>query len=242
MAQTAAPDRPSRLAPAILALGMGLAPGFATAPAAASQGDIYRMVDENGVVHFSDDPRDPRFTLFMRAPRPAGEPATTARDTADASIVRPGAARPFHERIVRAAATCNLDPALVHAVVTVESGYNPQAVSPKGAIGLMQLMPGTAERYGVANARDPDANLRGGVRYLCDLLKMFDNDLSLALAGYNAGENAVIRYNRRIPPFAETRAYVPKVLANYRRMRPTPDAAVGYRAPERATVASAAGI
>jgi soluble lytic murein transglycosylase-like protein len=92
-----------------------------------------------------------------------------------------------------------LESALLHAVISVESSYNPKAVSKAGAAGLMQLMPGTAKRYGVADAFDPAQNLRGGANYLRDLLKLFDSDVSLALAAFNAGEDAVMRYGNRIP-------------------------------------------
>ena len=98
----------------------------------------------------------------------------------------------------------------MHAVIPAESGYNPNAVSRKGATGLMQLMPDTARRYGVQNILDPVQNIHGGVRYLKDLLAMFNGDIELALAGYNAGENAVIRAGRRIPPYPETMATFPR--------------------------------
>jgi soluble lytic murein transglycosylase-like protein len=112
-----------------------------------------------------------------------------------------------------------LESALLHAVISVESRYNPKAVSPAGAAGLMQLMPHTAKRYGVTDALDPRQNLNGGARYLRDLLRLFNNDTSLALAAYNAGENAVKRHGNRIPPYRETQRYVPKVLAFYQRYR-----------------------
>jgi soluble lytic murein transglycosylase-like protein len=111
-----------------------------------------------------------------------------------------------------------LDPALVHAVISVESGYNPQAVSPKGAMGLMQLMPATAERFGVKDPYDPTANIDGGVRYLRWLMKHF-KDPRLAVAAYNAGENAVKRYKNTVPPYPETQHYVVKVLNLYMRYR-----------------------
>ena len=124
---------------------------------------------------------------------------------------------PFASQIDSAARRAALDPALVHALIYVESRYNPAARSPKGAIGLMQLMPDTALRYGLAKAvHVPEANLRVGTRYLSDLMTMFDNRLDLALAAYNAGENAVLRHGMRIPPYRETRDYVPAVLARYR--------------------------
>lgn len=105
---------------------------------------------------------------------------------------------------------------LVLAVIDVESGFQPRALSSAGAMGLMQLMPATARRYGVVDPWDPASNLEGGIRYLRFLLDLFDGDLRLALAGYNAGEGAVMRHGRRIPPFKETQNYVPAVLARYR--------------------------
>ncbi len=113
------------------------------------------------------------------------------------------------------AAEHDLAPELLHAVIQVESGYNPNAVSPKGAVGLMQLMPATARRLGVVDSRDPLANLRGGARYLRNLIRLFDGDLQLALAAYNAGEAAVQRHARNIPPYAETIAYVEAVQRRY---------------------------
>ncbi len=113
--------------------------------------------------------------------------------------------------------TCSrhgVDAELVKAVIQVESNYNHNAVSRKGAMGLMQLMPGTANRYGVKKAFDPQENVEGGVRYLKDLLELFGSDLKLALAAYNAGEGAVQRYNG-IPNYVETQNYVRKVLALY---------------------------
>lgn len=104
--------------------------------------------------------------------------------------------------------------ALLVAVIMVESGGNPNAISPAGARGLAQLMPGTARRYGVRNIFDPAQNVRGSAAYLSDLIKMFRGDLVLALAAYNAGEGAVMRY-KGVPPYRETRAYVPKVLAAF---------------------------
>jgi len=133
--------------------------------------------------------------------------------------------KPYAVQIDSAARQAALDPALVHALIYVESRYNPAARSPKGAIGLMQLMPDTALRYGVTKAvHAPEANLRAGTRYLSDLMTMFDNRVDLALAAYNAGENAVLRYGLRIPPYRETREYVPAVLARYRDLQGPPPA------------------
>jgi soluble lytic murein transglycosylase-like protein len=135
--------------------------------------------------------------------------------------------QPYAAEIDNAARESALDPALVHALIYVESRYQPTARSPKGALGLMQVLPETAMRYGVANVgHSVDANLKAGTRYLRDLLGLFDGHLDLALAAYNAGENAVLRHGQRIPPYRETREYVPAVLAKYREWRGPPFAAV----------------
>ena len=119
----------------------------------------------------------------------------------------------FKPMIQKVAQETSVSPQLLHAVVAVESGYDAKAVSRKGAQGLMQLMPQTAQRFGVRNAFDPLENLRGGALYLKWLLDYFNGDLKLALAGYNAGEHEVVRAGYKIPPIKETRDYVPKVLA-----------------------------
>ena len=125
------------------------------------------------------------------------------------------AEKPFAREIETSARDAKVDPALVHAIVHVESRHRQEAVSPKGAIGLMQVMPATAQRYGVkAPAKSAEENLKAGTRYLKDLLEMFDGKLDLVLAAYNAGEGAVMRY-KAVPPYRETKAYVPAVLAKY---------------------------
>ncbi|MEM1382793.1 MAG: transglycosylase SLT domain-containing protein [Pseudomonadota bacterium] len=120
----------------------------------------------------------------------------------------------WRDEIEAAARASKVSEALIAAVVMVESGGNPRAVSPAGAQGLGQLMPGTARRYGVRDSFKPADNLRGAALYLSDLIEMFRGDLVLALAAYNAGENAVLRFNG-VPPYSETRAYVPKVLGAF---------------------------
>lgn len=120
----------------------------------------------------------------------------------------------YDDFIMRHAAKYGVDPVLVKAVIQIESAYNPEAVSYKGARGLMQLMPATARRFGVKNILDPEENIRGGIEYLAFLTKMFPNDLTRALAGYNAGENAVVRYEG-VPPYEETQLYVRKALTVY---------------------------
>jgi len=180
--------------------------------------DCYAYTDSDGVLHLTNVPDDARYRVIARgSPAPAAAPAVARAGTAPAAA---GArVRPYDALVRQTAAQYGIDPALVHAVIAVESGYDPKAVSHRGAMGLMQLMPETARRYGVADLFDPAANVRGGVRYLMDLLKLFDNDLRLALAAYNAGEAAVIKYGRRIPPYPETAAYVPRVVSFYDRLR-----------------------
>ena len=179
-----------------------------------ARADIYKFVDERGVVHFTNIPNgDRRFKLAYREANSAPRPPQTTWMPTEADIRR-------YQGIVEAASRNHgVESALVHAVITAESGYNPNALSRKGASGLMQLMPDTARRYGVQNIFDPVENVSGGVRYLKDLLAMFNGDKRLALAGYNAGENAVIRAGNKVPPYAETENYVPKVIDIYHRFR-----------------------
>jgi soluble lytic murein transglycosylase-like protein len=138
--------------------------------------------------------------------------------------VSPAVRAQYAPLIARVAQEFQLDPHLLHAIITVESGYNAQAKSPAGAMGLMQLIPETAERFGVRNITDPLENLRGGARYLRFLLGMFKNNLELVLAAYNAGEGAVQQAGNRIPNYAETKAYVPSVLAQYQHFTNTASA------------------
>jgi hypothetical protein len=121
----------------------------------------------------------------------------------------------FSELIEQAAYRHQVDAKLVHAVIQTESAYNSSAQSPKGAVGLMQLMPDTARRFGVTDRNDPDQNVNGGTRYLKYLINLFNPNIDLAVAAYNAGENAVIRCNNSIPPYPETQNYVKQVLAIY---------------------------
>jgi soluble lytic murein transglycosylase-like protein len=123
----------------------------------------------------------------------------------------------YDSMVDKIARTYGVESALLHAVITVESRYSPKAVSRTGAVGLMQLMPETAKRYGVTDPLDPLQNLRGGARYLRYLLKKYNNDRNLALAAYNAGEASVAKYGNRIPPYPETTNYVPRVMEYYRK-------------------------
>lgn len=176
--------------------------------------EIYWFTDDEGVAHFTNIPVDSRYVPFAGSGRAAGNKAGPRSSD---SRIEPSTKVRYQAAIEAVARTYALESALIHAVVSAESAYNASAVSRKGATGLMQLMPETAQRYGVADRLDPVQNLHGGARYLSDLLRMFDGNLSLALAGYNAGENSVIRHGYQIPPYAETRLYVPKVLGLYRK-------------------------
>ena len=190
---------------ALFALLLGV---FAT-PAAA---DVYKWVDEDGVIHLADRPLGPGYRLIMRG---GTRPLVTPRSPSSTRFYENRTAHtPLIDSIAR---QVGVERALVHAVVTAESAYDPRAVSRAGAVGLMQLMPGTAARYGVLDRHDPAQNVSGGVRYLRELLLQF-RDLTLALAAYNAGENAVIRYGN-IPPYPETQNYVRKVLQLYKDYR-----------------------
>lgn len=121
--------------------------------------------------------------------------------------------------VVESATRHGLDPLLIYAIMHQESSFRRRAISSKGASGLMQLMPQTAARMGVSNIFDPKQNVEGGARYMRMLLRMFDGDVALALAGYNAGEGAVIRFGRRIPPYRETQEYVRRITKRYSIMR-----------------------
>lgn len=156
---------------------------------------------------------------FRLAAPGKASPASRAEPAIPAAL----AAKPYAALIHSAAMDAALEPALVHAVIAIESGYNPAARSHKGAIGLMQVMPDTALRYGVKDpAKSPEANLKAGTRYLKDLMQQFGDRLELVLAAYNAGENAVLRHGGRIPPYRETERYVPAVLAKYRELQEPP--------------------
>lgn len=188
--------------------------------------DIYVYTAADGTVSLSNVPTDPRYEVLIAGPLPATGAAPAAEPAESPELAQPAkpaaalARKTRYERMVdEVSRTYGLDTALLHAVVTVESSYNPKAVSNKGAAGLMQLMPATARRYGVVDAFDPAQNLGGGARYLRDLLEMFDSDVSLALAAFNAGENAVKKHGNRIPPYRETLRYVPRVLDYYQRYR-----------------------
>ncbi len=174
-----------------------------------SYGGIYKWVDENGVIHFTNCPRDSRFTLYIRESNEdvdGEEPSSNHLPLKGQNL--------FDSLIEEYSRKHNIDSALIKAMIRVESGFNPLAVSRKGAMGLMQLMPQTARRMNVMNVFDPRENIEGGIRYFKYLLSLFNNDLRLSLAAYNAGENVVSEL-RSIPPYRETIDYVRKVLTYY---------------------------
>jgi soluble lytic murein transglycosylase len=180
---------------AALVLG-ALRPAWASEP-------LYRFVDEHGVIHFTNTPTHRGFQMVARRTREAPAAATPRPDPESWDLL-----------IRRAAEGHRLPPALVKAVIRAESNFDPWARSPKGAMGLMQLMPETADELGVRNPYRPQENVWGGTRYLRDMIDRY-RDLSLGLAAYNAGPSAVDRH-RGIPPYAETQEYVRRVLAYYR--------------------------
>jgi soluble lytic murein transglycosylase-like protein len=190
--------------------------------ASQARADIYQWTDADGVVHFTNRPTaNPTAKVYLKAaaaPVVAGNavrPGVTPYAPQDRDPLR---YTRFDEYIRQASALYQIPEPLVRAVIKVESDYDPRAVSYAGARGLMQLMPETAARMQVKDINDPRENIFGGVRYLRVLANMFNGDLELSVAGYNAGEGAVVQYGG-IPPYAQTRDYVVKVTKFYRRYR-----------------------
>jgi soluble lytic murein transglycosylase-like protein len=175
---------------------------------------VYTQRDAQGVYHFSSVPR-PGWVLFGTGPSSVGR-------------LRPRSERVYRGIIRDCAAKYGVEPALVKAMIRAESAFDPRAVSPKGARGLMQLTAGTARKHGVANIHDPRENIRGGVGHLRGLLDQFDNDLPLAIAAYNAGAGSVLRYGG-LPPYRETRVYVARVLRLRREYLRQEKAALAHR-------------
>ncbi len=171
----------------------------------SSVADVFKRVDASGQVFYTDEPKGRQYKLIFRTPK---KPISY-------KVMEKNKDR-FSPIISKISKEFNVDSSLMHALIRTESAYNPDAISKAGAVGLMQLMPGTAERYGVINRHNPTENIRGGIQYFRDLLKQFNADIRLALAAYNAGENAVIRYGNKIPPYPETQNYVTKVMAFYK--------------------------
>ena len=208
----------------------------------AAHADMWTYVDTRGVKHFASSQLDARYKLMFRgvpASDAAGQPDTGAVFTVSRFAPIGGAGRSVSSMelspaflaikpFVRTAADANqLDMALLQAVIATESGFDPSAVSPKGAVGLMQVMPATGQRYGLASDRggsvaskltDPRTNINTGARYLRDLINLFPGQLELAVAAYNAGEGAVQKAGNRIPNYKETQNYVRSVMSLYNRL------------------------
>lgn len=187
--------------------------GLVAGLVAPVQADIYAYTASDGGVSLSNVPTDAHYSVLIAAP--VAEAIRAVVPLAPRS--QPAAKARYNRMVADAARQYGLEDALLHAVISVESHYDARAVSRAGAQGLMQLMPATARRYGVSNRLDPAQNLAGGAQYLRDLLRMFNSDKRLALAAYNAGENAVVKYGNQIPPYRETAQYVPRVLGFYQR-------------------------
>jgi soluble lytic murein transglycosylase-like protein len=180
--------------------------------ARASAGEIFAFTDAYGTVHYSNVPVDDRYEVVL-----AAEAVKSAASSNLGTLLRRSAQ---YSKVIETAARANrLEPALLQAVMVTESGGDPNALSRKGARGLMQLMPATARLYGVRNPFDPEQNIRAGSQYLRDLTDRYRNDLELVLAAYNAGPAAVDLYGGKIPPLKETLDYVPRVLRLYAHLR-----------------------
>jgi len=199
------------------------------ATSGASRAEIFRYSDAQGRAIFTDHVLvSPHYRLVWRSS--IGKIDSALQATPPRAIVASRGRRhkwrnkpEFTVLIEETAREAHVSADLLHAVVQAESAYNPRAKSTAGAMGLMQLMPGTAQRYGVTDVWDPTQNLRGGAHYLKDLLDLFENDLQLALAAYNAGEGAVIQNGNHIPPYPETREYVRRVIDNFKAQRQQSD-------------------
>lgn len=183
----------------------------------AAWGQVYVGVSESGSVVLSSNPDETANTLLIEAeklplPRPVSVPAE-----APLMLAIPSDYRQF---VQEASQATQVPSELIHAVISVESNYNPRALSPKGAQGLMQLMPKTAKRFGSVNSWDPRQNILTGSKYLRWLLDFFDQNVELAVAAYNAGESAVVNAGRQIPQYSETVRYVPKVMSIFRKSKP----------------------
>lgn len=175
---------------------------------ATAWGDIYKYVDADGVIHLTNVPTFPhiKYELILKEKRVLFR-------------VKPADITKYDHLITKASEKYNVDSALVKAVIKAESNFDHKAVSRKGARGLMQLMPATANSLQVRDSFHPEKNIDGGVRYLRYLLNLFKGDLPLALAAYNAGETAVTRHHYSIPPFRETQTYIQRVLHYFAQYR-----------------------
>src|SRR5271155_2565284 len=189
-----------------------------TASTAAANPKIYTSLDAQGMRHYTDIPDNNRYRLLVLSP----QDRTASGDRYDFQLL--ARATQYDSIIEHAAVSSAVEPNLLRAVIVVESGFNSRALSKRGAVGLMQLMPATASRFGVSNPYDPRENIHGGARYLKFLIDRFGQNVRLALAAYNAGEEAVERNGGQIPPLTATMAYVPRVLKIYKMLTEQPRA------------------
>jgi len=172
--------------------------------------DVYKRTGADGRVFYTDKPiKGLKYKRIIRT-KPKGYSVAFKKLAKNK--------KKFTPLIAKAAAKYQIDEKLLHAVIQTESAYDEKAISSAGAVGLMQLMPATAKRYGVSNRKNATQNIDGGTRYIKDLFKMFDSNLNLVLASYNAGEGAVKKYKNAIPPYPETQNYVRKVMGLYRKL------------------------
>ncbi len=178
------------------------------------QADIYRYIDKHGRVVLTDKPAHSGYKRLVKTWKGWVEQKKFSKVAYENFLKNQ---KKYSSTISQYAKLYQLPEPLLHAIISTESAYDPNAISSAGAVGMMQLMPGTAKRYGVSNRNNASDNIKGGSRYFRDLLAMFDNDLTLALAAYNAGENAVKKYGNKIPPYKETQNYVKKVLSYYKK-------------------------
>lgn len=200
--------------------GVRLLCAMALLAGAGARADSFAYTDPTtGITHLTDRPDSDLYERVASEPQRVPEPGEALPVASVPRTGRRERMRQYDELVQVASSITGVNADLLHAVVMAESGYDPLAVSPKGALGMMQLMPETARRYGVTAWNDPADNLIGGARYLADLLQQFNQDVRLAMAAYNAGERAVIRHGHRVPPFKETQHYVRKVFGFYERYR-----------------------
>jgi len=195
--------------------------GSLAAPPARA-GELYSYVDEDGVIHFSNAPSDPRYQRIKRRPTGGGVYRADAGGEPQAKQLASNSSavlERFREHIRAAAAKYQIPEALLLAVMAVESNFDPRAISEKGAVGLMQLMPGTAHDMYVSDAWVPEQNIEGGARYLRILANQYNGDLVKTLAAYNAGPDAVRKAGDTVPDIPETREYVRKVVALYQALK-----------------------
>jgi len=177
--------------------------------------DIYKYTDKRGRVILTDTPKNDKYVKLVKTWKGWVPLKTGSIRYQNLEINR----EKHSGTIDVMASRYRLPKSLIHAVITAESAYDSEAVSRAGAVGLMQLMPGTAKRYGVKNRRNPYENVSGGAQYLRDLLVLYNNNLRLTLAAYNAGEGAVKKYNNTVPPYKETQNYVKKVITFYKKYK-----------------------